>query len=88
MTRRRAISVGAPRTADLEGIMTSSLATRTAIITGLESAALALGTAPEPTTRSLQYRLDYCQRARKIVEVPGLTALIATLESIAVSCFT
>jgi hypothetical protein len=68
--------------------MTSSLATRTAMITGLESASLALGTAPEPTVRSLQYRRAYFERTCNTGKAVGLTALIATLESIAASCFT
>ena len=68
--------------------MTTALATRKAMNVGLENAALARGTAPEPAVRSLQYPRAYFERARNIGEVPDMTALIATLESIVASCFT
>jgi hypothetical protein len=81
-------SIAPERTVELGCIMTSSLATRTAMIAGLESAGRALGDAVEPTVKSLLYRIDYCQRTRKTAEVVGLTAKIVTLQAIADSCFT
>jgi hypothetical protein len=80
-------SIAPDRTAELESIMTSSLDRRCKALAGIQAACVALGDAPEPTVRSLQYRLDYCRRVRKPGEVPGLTATIATLEGIATTSF-
>jgi hypothetical protein len=82
-------SISPARTGELEFIMESTLVTRTAMIAGLESSALTLGDAVEPTGERLQYRLDNnaSERMRKTAEVPSRTAAIATPDAIALSCF-
>lgn len=80
-------SIDPARTAELEVVMAAGLATRTAMIAGLESACAALGDAAEPTVRYLQYQADYKKRVRRGDEAAVFEALIVTLEGIADSCF-
>jgi hypothetical protein len=82
-----AISSDSTRTAELEVVMTASLATRAAAIVGIEAAGAVLGDAVEPTTQYLQYQADYKKRVRRGDEAAVLEALIASLNAIADNCF-
>ena len=49
-----AISSDAPRTAELEGVMTTALATRDIMLAGIQASCVVLGSAVEPAVRYFQ----------------------------------
>ena len=65
----RAISLDAPRTAVLEGVMTTVQATRDSMIAGIQAACVDLGSAEEPAVRYFQRRLG---EAAKIAPMEGI----------------
>ncbi len=68
-----AISSDAPRTAVLEGVMTTAQATRDIMLAGIQASCVVLGSAEEPAVRYFQRR-------------PGEAAKIATMEGIVTGC--
>jgi len=53
-----AFPINSARTGELEATMEVALVTRTAMISGRESACSSLGDSVDPTVKSLQYRIE------------------------------
>lgn len=82
------ISIDPTRSTELEGIMPAALATKTTMLSGLESCILAVDDQPEPTVRYMQSRIEGLRRGRgSPSEIAAFQGIIDALKSIANSCF-
>ena len=83
-----AFSLDPTRSSELEEIMTSTLVTRTTMLSGLENCILAVGDQPEPTVRYLQARIVGMKRGRGTSrDIDAIQGVIDALDVIVAGCF-
>lgn len=81
-------SINPARSEELAAELPVLLERRTRLLRGLEAAVVTLGDEPEPTTRSMERRIEGLRRGRGDQRtITSLETLISSLEGIAASCF-